>query len=109
MDELRRALDDAHFLGAPGRRAFQYGEDGGGGVAERIRRADPPTRAATSSAANRSPVPFGLIGSFGVRTRQALARSTARLSISPSGVSASSALVMTTVPRAMNARAALSS
>ena len=39
----------------------------------------------------------------------ALARSTASVSISPSGVSASSALVTTTVdgPRAINARAAL--
>ena len=33
---------------------------------------DPRTRAEANSAANRSPVPFGLIGSFGVRTRQAL-------------------------------------
>jgi len=32
------------------------------------------TRAETSSEANRSPVPDGLMGSFGVRTRQAFER-----------------------------------
>src|SRR5882672_9458083 len=32
------ALDNAHFLGPAGRGAFQHGEDGGRGVAERIRR-----------------------------------------------------------------------
>ena len=64
--------------------------------------ADPSTRAEVNSAANRSPVPFGLIGSFGVRTRQAPARSIARVSIAPAGVSDNSALVTTTVdgPRA---------
>jgi hypothetical protein len=48
-------------------------------------------------------VPFRLIGSFGVRTRRAFFRSTASASISPAGVSASSALV-TTTSRGMNAR-----
>jgi hypothetical protein len=109
VDELLRALDDAHFLGTRAAVRSNTAKMAEAAWLSASGVSDPRTRAATSSAANRSPVPFGLIGSFGVRTRQALARSTARLSISPPGVSASSALVMTTVPRAMNARAALSS
>ena len=38
MDEQFAALDDAHFLGAAECGAFQHGEDGGGGVRQRIRR-----------------------------------------------------------------------
>src|SRR6202043_2349415 len=38
MGEQGCGLDDPHFLGAAGRGALQHGEDGRGGVAQRIRR-----------------------------------------------------------------------
>jgi len=78
--------DDAHFLGAISRGALQHGIDGRRGVAQRLRRVLFLYARETSSEANRSPVPDGLMGSFGVRTRQAFERSMARVSISPAGV-----------------------
>src|SRR6266700_4179128 len=68
---------------------------------------EPDTRADTRSEAKRSPVPDGLIGSFGVVTRHAEVRSMASVSMCPSRVSAGSALVTTIVdgPYAESARA----
>ena len=106
MSEQLAAFDDAHFLGPAERRALQHREDRRCGMAKRLRRVLSRTHADANSEAKRSPVPDGLIGSFGVRTRQAsLDRSTATVSIWPSGMSNSSALVTTIVdgPRASRA------
>ena len=73
MSEQLGALDDARISSVP-RAAVRsrHAEDGRCRVAPaHLGVFDPRTRADTNSEANRSPVPEGLIGSFGVRTRQA--------------------------------------
>ena len=108
MDEQLRAFDDAHFLCALGCGALQHGEDGGCRVRQRLRRIRSTDTRGDEQRGEEVAGPFGLIGSFGVRTRQACDRSTASVSISPFGVPASSAEVTTTVdgPCAISARAA---